>query len=601
MNPFRFNAFCRIVALAGALLAGFSAVAKSTEVPNFNLLDLRGRNHELHRAEGKAVVLFFTGNGCPVARQSVAKLQGLRERFGKDVTFWIVNTYAGDSLAECYKEFQEFDMSPLTYLRDPKQGVALALGVDRTAEVVVLKPGDWTVLYQGAIDDQLTEGAQRKESQTKFLETALTEFLAGKAVTTAKSPAHGCRISFAHVGDEQGQVSYAKHVAPLLQKNCVDCHREGGIGPFAMSSHAKVSNYAAMIEEVLLTGQMSPWHADPTYGHWDNDRSLSAEASQTLIRWVAAGAPRGDGPDPLAEPLPALPDWGLGKPDFVVKLPQPESVPATGVLDYRHISVDLPTTNDLWLAALDVKPGNRRVVHHVIVRAKWPGGPDDGSGRGINIVGWAPGMALTRFPEGTGKFIPHGAKLDLEMHYTTMGTPQTDQTEVAFYLLPGKPERTLFTRAALQDDLNISPGADESRDAAIFGFKKPATIYTLMPHMHLRGKWMRFDLLSPDGKRETLLSVPRYDFNWQTVYHLAQPRHVPAGTWLVVTGGFDNSPGNPANPEPTKRVHFGLQSWDEMFIGFLDVADDPEPAKTSAATGTTSVAPEKSATAVVQR
>ena len=601
MTPFRFNALCRIVAFTGALLAGFAATAKSQEVPNFNLLDLRGRNHELHRAEGKAVVLFFTGNGCPVARQSVEKLQELRGHFGKDVTFWIVNTYADDSLTECIKEFTEFDMSPLTYLRDPKQGVALALGVERTAETVAIRTDDWKVLYQGAIDDQLSEGAQRKDPQTKFLETALTEFLAGQAVTTARSQAHGCRIAFAHVGDEQGQVSYAKHVAPLLQQKCVECHREGGIGPWPMSSHAKVSNYAAMIEEVLLTGQMTPWHADPTYGHWANERSMTAEETQTLIRWVAAGAPRGDGPDPLAEPLPTLPDWSLGKPDFVVKLPQPESVPATGVLDYRHITVELPTTNDLWLAALDVKPGNRRVVHHVIVRAKWKGGPDDGSGRGINIVGWAPGMSLTRFPAGTGKFIPHGAKLDLEMHYTTMGTPQTDQTEVAFYLLPEKPERVLFTHAALQDDLNISPGADESRDAAIYGFKKPATIYTLMPHMHLRGKWMRFDLLHPDGKRETLLNVPRYDFNWKTVYHLSQPRHEPAGAWLVVTGGFDNSPGNPANPEPTKRVHFGLQSWDEMFIGFLDVADDPEPAKTSSATSTTSTSADTSANTLVRR
>jgi hypothetical protein len=264
----------------------------------------------------------------------------------------------------------------------------------------------------------------------------------------------------------------------------------------------------------------------------------------------------------------------LGTPDFVVKLPKPEAIPATGVLDYRHISVDLPTTNDLWLAALDVKPGNRRVVHHVIVRAKWEGGPDDGSGYGVNLTGWAPGMLLSKFPDGTGKFVPRGAKMDLEMHYTTMGSPQTDQTEVAFYRLPAKPERTLFTHAAIQQDLNIAPGADESRDTAIRGFTRPATIYTLMPHMHLRGKWMRFDLLLPDGKRETLLNVPRYDFNWQTIYRLAEPRHVPAGAWLVVTGGFDNSPGNPSNPEPKKRVRFGLQSWDEMFIGFFDAADD---------------------------
>lgn len=581
MKLSRFLNLSRSVLLAGLigvlLSDGVFAAAKPREVPNFNLTDLSGHNHELKRAEGKAVVLFFTGNGCPVARQSVGKLHALHERFGHDVAFWVVNTYAGDSLAECRTEAAQFGIRPFPYLRDPKQGVALAFGVERTAEVVVIRSADWSVLYQGAIDDQLSEGAQRKEPQTKFLEAALTEFLANQPVTTDRTKAHGCRIAYGKVGDEQGTVSYSKVVAPLLQKHCVECHRDGGIGPWAMAGHGKVKNYAAMIEEVLLTGQMPPWHADPAHGHWANDRSMTPEETQTLLRWVAAGAPRGEGPDPLTEALATEPAWQLGSLDFVVKLPKAEAIPATGVLDYRHIAVDLPITNDVWIAALDVKPGNRRVVHHVIMRAKWDGGPDDGSGFGINLTGWAPGMVLTKFPAGTGKFVPRGAKIDMEMHYTTMGSPQTDQTEIAFYLLPAKPERELFTRSALQPDLNIAPGADESRDTAIHGFTRPATIYTLMPHMHLRGKWMRFDLLLPNGKRETLLNVPRYDFNWQTIYRLAEPRHVPAGAWLVVTGGFDNSPGNPANPDPKKRIHFGLQSWDEMFIGFFDAADDPAP------------------------
>jgi hypothetical protein len=349
-----------------------------------------------------------------------------------------------------------------------------------------------------------------------------------------------------------------------------------------------------MIEEVLLTGQMPPWHADPGFGHWANDRSLSAEEAQVLLRWALSSAPRGEGNDPLIGPAKPLLDWPLGPPNFSVRLPKPESIPANGVLDYRHIAVDLPITNDVWLAGVDVKPGNRLVVHHVIVRAKWPDGPDDGSGYGVNLSGWAPGMMNARFQAGTGKSLRHDAKIDLEMHYTTVGSPQTDQTEIAFYLLPGKPEREVTTRSAIQTDLNIPPGVDEARDSAVYGFTKPATIYSLMPHMHLRGKWMRFELLSPTGQRETLLNVPRYDFNWQTVYRLAEPRHVPAGTWLLVTGGFDNSSTNPSNPGPHKRVQFGLQSWDEMFIGFFDAADDPTPLavlsqKNTSATGSTAV------------
>jgi hypothetical protein len=184
-------------------------------------------------------------------------------------------------------------------------------------------------------------------------------------------------------------------------------------------------------------------------------------------------------------------------------------------------------------------------------------------------------MVNAKFEAGTGKRLPPGSKLDLEMHYTTVGSPQTDQTQVAFYVLPNRPEREVTTRSAIQTDLNIAPGTDDSRDSAIYGFTRPATLYSLMPHMHLRGKWMRFELLLPNGHRETLLNVPRYDFNWQTVYRLAEPLHVPKGAWLLVTGGFDNSSVNPSNPAPAKRVQFGLQSWDEMFIGFLEAADDP--------------------------
>jgi hypothetical protein len=581
MTAFKSMTF-RPVALSSVILALlFAAIHSYSDsptrpVPNFNLVDLQGNNHELRRIEGKAVVLFFTGNGCPIARKSIEKIKALRDHFGTDVAFWLINTYAADSREDCRKEYGDFKMWPLIYLRDPKQEVALVLGVERTAEVVAIGTETWRVFYQGAIDDQLSEGAQRPAPEQKFLEDALTAFTSAQPVSTNHTQAHGCRINFAFDPPDRAAL-YTTRVAPLLRSHCAECHREGGIGPWAMDSYEHVRDYARMIEEVLLTDQMPPWHADPAYGHWANDRSLSAEEAQVLLRWALAGAPRGDGADPLLAPPPLLPDWPLGPPSFTVKLPKPESIPANGVLDYRHIAVDLPITNDVWLAGVDVKPGNRLVVHHVIVRAKWPDGPDDGSGYGVNLSGWAPGMMNAKFQTGTGKNLPHDAKIDLEMHYTTVGSPQTDQTEVAFYLLPDKPEREVTTRSAIQTDLNIPPGVDEARDSAVYGFTKPATIYGLMPHMHLRGKWMRFELLSPNGKRETLLNVPRYDFNWQTVYRLAEPRHVPAGSWLLVTGGFDNSAANPSNPAPRKRIQFGRQSWDEMFIGFFDAADDPRP------------------------
>jgi hypothetical protein len=349
-----------------------------------------------------------------------------------------------------------------------------------------------------------------------------------------------------------------------------------------MNRHARVANYADMIEEVLLTRRMPPWDPHPEYGQFRNAQSLTREETQTLLRWVKGGASRGDGSDPLTAPLDPLPEWRLGTPNAILKLPEPQHVKATGVEPYRHITVPNPFTNDVWLVGLDIKPGNHKVVHHVILYAKWPGSPGDDE-KGAFFVGWAPGASALRYPEGVAKRLPANAKLTIEMHYTTCGTEQVDQTEVALYLADSPPVRTAETRQAIQLDLNIPPGTPEAGHTATYAFTKPATIYGLFPHMHFRGKWMRYDLLLPDGRRETLLHVPRYDFLWQLSYYLREPRPVPAGSWLLVTGAFDNSTDNPANPNPHQQVVFGEQSWDEMFIGFFEAADDPPLASPTAA------------------
>ncbi len=548
------------------------------EVPNFNLLDLRGTSHELYRAESRVVVLFFTGAGCPIARKSTQTLKELRDGFEEQgVSFWLINTYSGDSARDAREEANELGLFGFRYLRDPKQGVALALGVQRTAEVVAIETQSWRVVYQGAIDDRFSEGAERPAAREHFLKDALEAHLAGRPVPVMRTPARGCRLTFAKVGGDDGVPSYVKEVAPILERNCVHCHRDGAIGPWSMDGHARVRNYARMIEEVLLTRRMPPWDADPDHGTFINAHTLTREETQTLQRWVEGGAPRGDGEDPLAKPLPPLPGWVMGKPDVVLRLPQPESIPATGVLEYRYIRIPNPFTNEVWVAATDIQPGNRKIVHHAILYAKWPGGPDDGTGNGLHFCGWAPGTPPARYPEGVAKRLAAGAELTLEMHYTTSGSPQTDQTEVAFYLAPGPQPRNVEVRRADEFNVDIPPGVDEARHTATYAFRKPATIYGMAPHMHVRGKWMRYELLLPNGRRETLLNVPRYDFNWQHGYGFAEPRHVPAGSWLLVTGAFDNSPKNPRNPDSTRRVRFGLQSWEEMFIGFFEAADDPEP------------------------
>jgi hypothetical protein len=235
------------------------------------------------------------------------------------------------------------------------------------------------------------------------------------------------------------------------------------------------------------------------------------------------------------------------------------------------VDIPSPITNDVWLSAAVFRPDNRRVVHHLIVRAKYPQTPkmaeDD-----VFLTGWAPGYDRPSFPEGTGKFLGKGATLNFELHYTVDGKPETDQSELGLYVLKSPPKLALQTHAAYNQDLLVPPHEPQAPSYAICGVKHDSWLFDLAPHMHLRGAWFKYEALYPDGQRETLLSVPRYDFNWQTIYRLTEPKKIPAGTWILCTGGFDNSDRNPSNPNPDKRVTWGDQSFDEMFIGFMDVA-----------------------------
>lgn len=537
--------------------------------------------HELRRMGGKAVVLYFTGNGCPVARLSASKVRALREKYlAQGVSVVMVNSCPADDRKSISKEMMELGAWHVPVLKDDTQGVALHLGVRRTGEAVAVSTHDWTVFYHGAIDDQLVEGAQKPEPTERYLEAALDEFLAGKPVTRARTAARGCVIQFeGGIGSEATPVSFAREVAPILQAKCVHCHSPGNIGAGAMVSFKKVHSMASMIEEVLLDHRMPPWDADPLVGRFSNDPSLTLPEAQTLLRWIHQGAPRGEGNDPL-ETAAAKPtdDWPLGTPDIVLRLPSPEQVPATGIIPYRHIEVRAGNTNEGWVGSIWVRPGNRKVVHHVIARLK-EGGFKDHLGMDEMYVGWAPGTTQGAFPKGSGKYLPKNARFDFEMHYTANGSAETDQTEIGLYLLPQKPATRFETVPVVNAQFEIKPGDPDSQTQAMYGFNQDATLYSVTPHMHLRGKWIKFDILYPNGRRETVCSVPRYDFNWQQTYILDKPRKIPAGSWVMLTGGFDNSTVNPANPDPKKTVHWGDQSFDEMFLGWYNVTWDKGTAR----------------------
>jgi hypothetical protein len=608
-------------AAAAAGPAGGGPAAGDTVV-NFSLLDYHGKHYELRRADARVVVLFFTGSDCPIARQSGSKLQAIADEFGgKGVTVWLVNATPGNDpdekkldvmyelgryapreiLGDRYainglrdlvpqsvlgdretirKETLQFVFGtpPLPpILRDEQQVVSRYFGITRTCEAVAIDTENSAVIYRGAVDDQFAEGARRPKATNHYLKDALDDFLAGRPVATAKTKAHGCVITYTAL-PEGREVTYTRDVAPILAARCVGCHSAGEIGPFEMSGYEKVKGWSGMIREVVLDRRMPPWHADRHMGKFSNDRSLTAEESNVLVKWIADGCPRGEGEDALAsaaagkEAEPAAPVWAMGTPDFIARIPA-QDVPATGAVDYRYVDSDFVVPRDMWVRAAVTRPTSAKVVHHVIVRARYPARYDGPKSESFLFTTWVPGLEQGEFPEGTGMFLPKGATFNFEVHYTPDGQPRTDRTEIGLYLAKEKPRMRLEVRAAHTRDLDIPPGDANAQHTATYFFKRDAMLYGLSPHMHVRGSWFKFELMTPDGKRETLLSVPSYDFNWQTSYRLEKPRRVPAGSWMLCTGAFDNSARNAHNPDATSRVRWGLQTWNEMFMGFIDVAD----------------------------
>jgi mono/diheme cytochrome c family protein len=573
-------------------LAGV-APAPEVKVEDFYLLDHKGRAQRLYRNSGsKAVVLISTANGCSTMKEAASKIKALQDKFGNQgVVFWLVDSNPEDDRTSIAKEVTQLGLD-LPVLEDRAQLLATALGMEQTGDAICINPTSWTTFYHGAIDRSLADA--KTKAKGAFLENALAKFLAGKNVSPNRTAAKGTPIRLALATDTGPRaISYANEVAPLLQKNCVSCHSAGNIGPFAMSNYEKVKGRADTIREVLLEQRMPPWHADPHYGTFVNGRSLTPEQAQILVRWVEQGAPRGEGADPLADKAPpAAQDWPLGKPDFIVKWPKAQEVAATGIFDYRYIPVRSPIPTNAWLRAVVVRPGNRKVVHHILVlvataQELQSGRLRQGQGGGLNgyFCAYVPGYEAVPFPQGSGKHLPAGSMLVFQVHYTATGKAETDASEIGLYLAKEKPATELHTRSAFNVRFEIPPGAQEQETQAEYRFTKDAMLYDMSPHMHLRGSWFTYEAVYPDGKKEILLSVPHYDFKWQHLYRLAQPKRLPAGTRLVCRGAHDNSPLNPDNPDATQTVRFGDQTFNEMFIGYFNYTDAPPTRSVAKADG----------------
>lgn len=565
-----------MVGLAGAGSAW--AISVGDRVENFRLFDHQGGSHELfYYGDAKAIAVLVQGNGCPIVRNAAPRFKELRDEFaGQGVEFIMLNTNLQDTRESIQKEAEKFGYD-MPILDDETQLIGESMDLVRTGEVFVVDPSTWTVAYQGAIDDRLTYENQKKEAENHFLKDALTSMVAGEAIEVASTNGIGCLINFpeqqAMAKAKHAEISYSDDIAPILLENCVACHREGGLGPWAMSDYNMVRGFSLMIREVIRTKRMPPWHADPTVGHWSNDRSLSNEEIQTLVHWIEAGAPRGEGEDYLATNDTEYFDWdaqdNLGAPDFVIDIPAME-IPATGVVDYQYHFVENTIGKDVWVKAAEIMPGDRQVLHHVITTFGYDITEGEHKGRFKRIGGlrgYAPGLNNDGFPENTGIMLPADAKIEFQMHYTPVGRATVDESKMGVWVYDEPPTHEMVSMFVANPRIKIPAGAANHKETVEQVIPKDAYLYSLMPHAHFRGKAAEFRAVYPDGTSELLLSVPNYDFNWQTTYELEEPKFIPAGTKLVQANWWDNSKRNSANPDPSIEVTWGEQSWEEMLFG----------------------------------
>ena len=548
------------VALMLSLTAttGF-ALDEGSRVENFRLMDHQGASHELHYfADAPAIVLMTHSTSCSTMPQSLQSLTSMQTQFSPaGAEFMLINSDLRDRRTTVASSVADAD---LPILLDPTQIIGESLGADTAGETLVVNPRDWTLAYRGDV----TGAAQ-----------AVAQLVAGDEVSVDSQPVASadCAVDFPELARraEHKNISYAKTIAPMLNDNCVSCHREGGIGPWAMSDYNMVRGFSLMIREVVRTQRMPPWHADPHVGEFSNDRSLSDDEIRTLVHWVEAGAPRGEGADLLAENSQSWPIWAMGEPDVIIDIP-PEDVPASGVVDYKYKMVTNPLDKDVWVKAAEIIPGDRSVLHHVITsfgeletEGRRAGRLKRGTGGGLG--GYVPGAEGKPFPDDTGILLPAGATIEFQMHYTPAGLATTDASRMGLYLYEEPPEHKLDSMVLLNPRILIPAGAPNHSEVMVRTFDQDVLVYSLLPHAHYRGKASEFVAHLPDGTQETLLSVPRYDFNWQTNYDLKEPRFLPAGTKMVHRTWWDNSARNPANPDATRDVPWGQQSWDEMLFG----------------------------------
>lgn len=589
-----------ILGMAASALAGDPPEAPPVEIRELKMEDLGGKSHSLFGgAETRAVVLVFLSTECPIANQSIPEMNRIAAaNEAPAVRFFAVLSDRTVTRTQAARHQREYRIS-FPVLFDASGELLATLRPTHTPEAFVFDPrGD--LKYRGRINDQYAAvGKPKLAASTHELANAIASVRKGEQPEVARTTPVGCPIELPPRGELPHELTYCRDIAPILYQNCAECHRPGEVAPFSLLTYQDAAKRAKWIAELVESRRMPPWKAEPGFGHFVGERRLSDRQVAMFQAWAEAGTPEGNHDD--LPPAPEFPSgWRLGPPDLVVRMPEPFTVPGDGPDVFRVFVIPLDMPDDRMVAAVDFRPGNRRVAHHAIFFLDDTGrgreldaadpGPGysnfGGPGRGIRpsggLGGWAPGSVPQFLPDGIGLPLPKGSDVLLQMHYHPSGKPETDQSEVAVYFVKKPVDKMAGGFPLAVFPLNIPPGEARFRVTSSITLPVDVTLLGAAPHMHTLGREMKVTATRPDGQVEPIIWIRDWDWNWQGRYQYREPVRLPKGTRLDLEAFYDNTDDNPANPNsPPKWVRFGQQTSDEMCICFLQATtDQPEDLQT---------------------
>ncbi|MCH2209397.1 MAG: hypothetical protein MK132_26525 [Lentisphaerales bacterium] len=534
-----------------------------TFVDNLQLTKVSGEKGNLYDKSAQLTVVSVFDVDCPLSLKLIPRIRSIESAF-PDVVFKHVSFSKLISKEDVLKEYERRKLKG-ELLFDEKAYFSASLKVKTTCEVFLID-SNGTLQYRGAIDDQYGINAIKAQPENNYLRDALVALKAGKEVNHKLTGAPGCLVDSEASSTAKTEITYHKDISRIFQNKCQQCHHQGGVGPFELMTYEQAKERRKMIKYVIKKDLMPPWFAEEG-GPWLHNYDLTDDEKSILMTWLDNGTPEGNQSD-----APVAKTWSKGhvikNPDLVVKFPK-VAVKAEGLMKYQNPIVKVPTKEGKWIKRMEVRTENPQVLHHALFFLSNGKASKGATLRGF-FAGYVPGTTINEFPEGTGKYLPAGTHLHVQLHYTPNGTAVSDQVSIAFEFMDEPPKYKIETASAYNVRLKIPPHEANYVSAAQHKFYKDGYLVGFNPHAHSRRKAFKYELQRKSGGTETLINIPKYDYNWQVNYQLQKPLKVMKGDILKVTAAYDNSENNKSNPDPTVTVKFGDQTNDEMMIGYFE-------------------------------